>query len=78
MTAYAQLRNIRIFIYLFVGNGNTFQDWLEDTLTKHSDAERATRLLAIESAPAFRVAHPREEHFTPLLVAVGGEGYSPC
>lgn len=52
----------------------TFGQWLEKTMTRLSPEERVRSLLDIESvAPggSFRTAHPREEHFTPLLVAVG-------
>lgn len=51
-----------------------FDDWLTYTVTRTTPAERA-RLLAAAEAEApegtFRRAHPREEHWTPLLVAVG-------
>ena len=51
-----------------------FDGWLVDTVTKASPEERVRRLSAPEqSAPGgtFRRAHPREEHFTPIQVAVG-------
>ena len=44
--------------------------WLQTTLAA-TPVERETRLLAWESAPAARTAHPREEHLIPLMVAVG-------
>ena len=33
--------------------------------------ERAQQLINWSSAPAARIAHPREEHLIPLMVAVG-------
>ena len=47
-----------------------FDDWLQDTMRAPS-AERSQRLLDWEAAPAARLAHPREEHLLPLMVAVG-------
>lgn len=51
-----------------------FDAWLGDTVLRASPEERVRQLAAPEaSAPGgtFRRAHPREEHFTPLQVAVG-------
>jgi aromatic ring-opening dioxygenase catalytic subunit (LigB family) len=47
-----------------------FDDWLGDTLHA-APAQRVERLLDWASAPAARIAHPREEHLIPLMVAVG-------
>ena len=48
-----------------------FDDWLQRTL-EQSDFEKRTGALASwEAAPSARVAHPREEHLLPLMVAVG-------
>jgi 4,5-DOPA dioxygenase extradiol len=48
-----------------------FADWLEDRLA-HGDA---TALLAYrELAPDAQRAHPTEEHFLPLFVALGAAG----
>ena len=48
-----------------------FDAWLQDALVSASPAERAERLLTWEGAPAARMAHPREDHLIPLMVAVG-------
>ena len=51
-----------------------FDGWLKETITRVTPAERARRLAAAEQeAPegSFRKAHPREEHWLPLLVAAG-------
>jgi len=53
-----------------------FDDWLGDAVLE-APARRVERLLDWDSAPAARIAHPREEHLIPLMVAVGaaeGEG----
>ena len=46
-----------------------FDAWLQSTLP--TPEGRADRLLAWAQAPAARVAHPREEHLLPLMVAAG-------
>jgi aromatic ring-opening dioxygenase catalytic subunit (LigB family) len=46
-----------------------FDGWLQSVLP--SPAGRAERLLAWAQAPAARIAHPREEHLLPLMVAAG-------
>ncbi|GAA4339607.1 class III extradiol ring-cleavage dioxygenase [Variovorax defluvii] len=47
-----------------------FDDWLSDAVDA-PPAQRVQRLLAWSQAPAARIAHPREEHLIPLMVAVG-------
>ena len=48
-----------------------FDQWLQDTVVAASPAEREARLLDWATAPAARLAHPREEHLIPLMVALG-------
>jgi aromatic ring-opening dioxygenase catalytic subunit (LigB family) len=48
-----------------------FDDWLQRTLEGRNFEERADALTSWEAAPSARVAHPREEHLLPLMVAVG-------
>lgn len=48
-----------------------FDDWLQRTLEGTHFEERALALASWEAAPSARVAHPREEHLLPLMVAVG-------
>jgi aromatic ring-opening dioxygenase catalytic subunit (LigB family) len=50
-----------------------FDQWLADTLAS-SSIERAKRLAQWSDAPSARVAHPREDHLLPLLVAAGAAG----
>lgn len=48
-----------------------FDTWLGRTLEGKDFAARSAALAAWETAPSARVAHPREEHLLPLMVAVG-------
>lgn len=49
-----------------------FEAWLIEAMERCQPAERARRLLQAETlAPHFRLAHPREEHFVPIYVALG-------
>lgn len=48
-----------------------FDAWLGETLCAYTGEARTARLRQWEQAPAARVAHPREDHLVPLLVAVG-------
>lgn len=49
----------------------TFDDWLASTLLQTPASLRNAHLVDWEDAPAARLAHPREEHLLPLMVAVG-------
>lgn len=51
-----------------------FDDWLTETMVDSSIEDRIDRLMQWEGAPYSRVAHPREEHFIPGMVAVGAAG----
>ncbi len=48
-----------------------FDAWLARTLAGTDPAQRSTELIAWDQAPAARLAHPREEHLLPLMVALG-------
>ncbi len=54
---------------------STFRGWLSDTMLRSTPVERVRQLAGTAGkapgVPHFRKAHPREEHFTPLLVCVG-------
>jgi aromatic ring-opening dioxygenase catalytic subunit (LigB family) len=56
------------------GPSREFDDWLNQTVLGSPPETRVQRLLAWESAPSARAAHPREEHLLPLMVAVGAAG----
>ncbi|HTM02893.1 MAG TPA: class III extradiol ring-cleavage dioxygenase [Vicinamibacterales bacterium] len=55
----------------------TFDAWLRDTMALDPSA-RDRRLIDWSSAPAARLAHPREEHLLPLMVATGAAGDDPA
>jgi len=48
-----------------------FDGWLQDTIVAANPMSRRDGLIAWAEAPAARLAHPREEHLLPLMVAVG-------
>ena len=54
-----------------------FDTWLTETMVELKGQERTTRLLNWDHAPSARRAHPREDHFIPLLVAVGAAEDDP-
>ncbi len=48
-----------------------FDAWLRETLCENVGEVRNERLRHWERAPSARIAHPREDHLIPLMVAVG-------
>lgn len=50
-----------------------FDAWLREATTAEA-GERDRRLVSWASAPAARLAHPREEHLLPLMVVAGAAG----
>jgi aromatic ring-opening dioxygenase catalytic subunit (LigB family) len=54
-----------------------FDDWLRAVM-QLGPAERARGLTEWSTAPAARIAHPREEHLIPLIVATGAAGDDPA
>jgi aromatic ring-opening dioxygenase catalytic subunit (LigB family) len=50
-----------------------FDSWLRDVMSRPAE-ERNRELAEWTSAPGARVAHPREEHLLPLMVASGAAG----
>lgn len=53
-----------------------FEQWLTDAVTDPDAASRAQRLASWQQAPGARLAHPREDHLIPLMVAAGAAGTS--
>lgn len=56
---------------------NAFDGWLQQVMALPPQ-QRDAALLQWEQAPAARLAHPREEHLLPLMVAVGAAGNDPA
>ena len=54
-----------------------FDAWLQHVLVQSEPAERSEQLIRWEEAPSARLAHPREEHLIPLMVAVGAAEDEP-
>lgn len=48
-----------------------FDAWLQQVLLHTEPEERTRKLMAWSQAPAARLAHPREDHLIPLMVAIG-------
>jgi len=48
----------------------SFDAWLQEIIPL-AGADREARLIDWENAPSARLAHPREEHLLPLMVAAG-------
>ncbi|MEM8902084.1 MAG: class III extradiol ring-cleavage dioxygenase [Actinomycetota bacterium] len=55
-----------------------FDSWLTSTMIDHVGGERSGHLLDWADAPSARRAHPREDHFIPLLVATGAAEDEPA
>lgn len=55
-----------------------FDDWLTRTLVESAPDERAESLIHWDLAPAARIAHPREDHLLPLMVALGAARNEPA
>jgi aromatic ring-opening dioxygenase catalytic subunit (LigB family) len=54
-----------------------FESWLTAAVSDPSPTARAQKLASWTEAPMARLAHPREEHLIPLMVAAGAAGQSP-
>ena len=61
---------IRLDAYVGITN-TTVAPPLQICSQRSTSEETVRRLIHMDAAPHFRMAHPREEHLTPLLVAVG-------
>lgn len=48
-----------------------FDAWLQQALLTTTPEQRIASLIQWPAAPAARLAHPREDHLIPLMVAVG-------
>ncbi len=55
-----------------------FDEWLRFTMLELPPDERSTALMHWDEAPYARMAHPREEHLLPLMVALGAAEQEPA
>ena len=55
-----------------------FDDWLQQSLLQTSPAERRQLVANWTLAPNARIAHPREDHLIPLMVALGAAEEEPA
>jgi aromatic ring-opening dioxygenase catalytic subunit (LigB family) len=65
--------NLRAFGPAAAPVSESFDAWLRDAATREAE-DRDRRLTQWSQAPAARLAHPREEHLLPLMVAAGAAG----
>lgn len=56
---------------------SAFEDYLHRAIAQPDAAERNRMLAQWTSAPGARLAHPREDHLLPLMVAAGAAGDDP-
>ncbi|MEB3767705.1 class III extradiol ring-cleavage dioxygenase [Acinetobacter sp. MD2] len=63
--------NLGLFNAAATQPSQAFDQWLYQTVVEHQGDARNRLLCAWSQAPAARIAHPREEHLLPLMVAVG-------
>lgn len=68
--------NLRAFGPAALQASAAFDAWLHETLML-PPVQRSAALERWEQAPAARLAHPREEHLLPLMVAVGAAENEP-
>lgn len=69
--------NLRMFGPQAHDASKAFDDWLEKAAVGATGGERSGLLTQWSAAPAARIAHPREEHLIPLMVAVGAAEQEP-
>jgi aromatic ring-opening dioxygenase catalytic subunit (LigB family) len=51
-----------------------FESYLNDAVSQSDPKRRNEMLIEWQNAPAARLAHPREDHLLPLMVAAGAAG----
>ena len=51
-----------------------FDEYFKDAITDPDPEARTSKLINWETAPAARLAHPREDHLIPLMVVAGAAG----
>ena len=70
--------NLRMMGAAARGPSEAFDGWLAKVLLDANATDRARQLKDWERAPSARVAHPQEDHFIPLMVAVGAAEDEPA
>lgn len=68
--------NLRRFNQSGAAASETFERWLTEAVQATDVTARNQKLVDWESAPDARLAHPREDHLIPLMVAAGAAGES--
>lgn len=66
--------NLRAFGPAGAAISTQFDDWLTEAVETTETEQRDLALSLWDHAPAARLAHPREEHLIPLMVAAGAAG----
>jgi aromatic ring-opening dioxygenase catalytic subunit (LigB family) len=69
--------NLRLFGPAARAPSEAFDAWLDQAM-KLPPARRSQALREWEHAPSARISHPREDHFIPLMVAVGAAEQEPA
>ena len=69
--------NLRAFDARSHDASRQFDDWLQQAL-QQAPAARRQALIDWAQAPQARLAHPREDHLLPLMVAAGAAGDDPA
>lgn len=69
--------NLRMFGPQARAPSEAFDGWLDNALHL-PPAERSAAIRRWEEAPAARLAHPQEDHFVPLMVALGAAEGEPA
>ncbi|MEM9039277.1 MAG: class III extradiol ring-cleavage dioxygenase [Actinomycetota bacterium] len=77
-SGYPSYHNLSAMNAAAKGHSIAFDGWLTETVVGHVGAERSARLERWAEAPSARIAHAREEHFVPLLVAAGAADHEPA
>ena len=70
--------NLRMMGASARGPSEAFDAWLAKVLLDAKAADRTRQLKDWERAPSARAAHPEEDHFIPLMVAVGAAEDEPA
>ena len=70
--------NLRQFGPAGKAPSQAFDAWLQDAVVASAPDQREAKLLDWAKAPSARIAHPREDHLIPLMVAVGAAYADPA